>query len=298
MQNLKQKKPQTGLLYSIKVKLSNLVFFDQWILMFDLQDDISKSFWRFKKILPPKDRFWADPHIVYKDNLYYIFIEELLYNNKKGHIALIVMDGQGNYSKPEKILERPYHLSYPFVFEYKGDYYMIHGDATNKAIEVYRCIEFPHKWVFHKILMQHIDAVDATLFYHQGKWWLFAGVVENKDVSTYDELFLFYADNPLSDRWISHPQNPVVSDVRKARPAGKIFEYDGNIYRPAQNGSKGYGYGLSFNQIVVLNETEYKEREVETVQPTWDRKIKGIHTFDYTNRLTLIDAKLRRTRYI
>jgi len=298
MQNLKQKKPQIGLLRSIKVKLSNLVFFDQWILMFDLQDDISRSFWKFKKIIPPKDRLWADPLVIYKDNKYYIFIEELLYSNKKGYIALMMMDEQGRYTKPEKILERPYHLSYPFVFEYKGDYYMIHGDPTNKTVEVYKCIEFPRKWEFHKKLIEGIKAVDATLFYHHDKWWLFVGVPNYEGETRWDELFLFYADNPLSDRWMSHPQNPIVSDVRKARPAGRIFEYDKNIFRPAQNGSKSYGYGLSFNRIDVLNEKEYQEREIESIQPTWDRKINGIHTFDHVNRLTLIDAKLRRVRYI
>ena len=296
MQNLKQKKPLTGLRY-IKAKLSNLVFFDQWILMFDLQDNVSRSFWKFKKIIPPKDRFWADPYVIYKDKKYYIFIEELLYSTKKGHIALMVMDEQGNHTKPEKILERPYHLSYPFVVEHNGNYNMIHGDATNKTIEVYKCIEFPYKWEFHKKLMEGINAVDVTLFYYQDKWWLFAGVAD-ESATSWNELFLYYADNPLSDRWIPHPQNPVVSDVRKARPAGRIFEHDKNILRPGQNGSKGYGYGVSFNQIIVLNETEYKEREVESIQPTWDRKIKGVHTFNHANRLTLIDAKLRRRRYI
>ncbi len=38
----------------------------------------------------------------------------------KGHISVIRMDEQGVYSEPVKVLERPYHLSYPFVFEWEG----------------------------------------------------------------------------------------------------------------------------------------------------------------------------------
>ena len=41
------------------------------------------------KIIPPKDRFWADPHVLFKDNKYYIFIEEYIFNKKKGHISVI-----------------------------------------------------------------------------------------------------------------------------------------------------------------------------------------------------------------
>jgi hypothetical protein len=51
---------------------------NQWVLMYDLNDKISTSFWRFKKIIPPRDRFWADPHVFFKDDIYYIFIEEYI----------------------------------------------------------------------------------------------------------------------------------------------------------------------------------------------------------------------------
>ena len=56
----------------------------------------------FKKIIPPKDRFYADPFLIEFDN-YYIFIEELMYNTKKGHISVIKMDDQGNYDRPKKL---------------------------------------------------------------------------------------------------------------------------------------------------------------------------------------------------
>ena len=97
----------------------------QWVLMYDLQDQISTSFWRFKKMIPPKDRFWADPHIIFRDNTYYIFVEEFMFNTKKGHISLIEMQQSGNYSAPVKGLEEPFHLSYPHVFDHDGTFYMI-----------------------------------------------------------------------------------------------------------------------------------------------------------------------------
>lgn len=283
----------------IKSGLYSLFFFDQWILMYDLRNGISSSFWRFKKIIPPRDRFWADPHVIYRNNLYYIFIEEFVFGSYKGHISLLVMDENGKYESPVKIIDRPYHLSYPFVFEWDGAYYMIPESSANSSIELYKCVEFPHKWEFYKNLMRDIKAIDNTLFHHQGKWWLFTNIKENEGHPVCDdELSLFYSDNPLSGNWKAHPQNPIISDIRRARSAGKIFEYKGNIYRPSQDCSKGYGHSLKFNQIVLLTEKEYQEKEIDSIEPDWDRKVKSIHTFNHENMLTIIDGQLRRFKFI
>ena len=54
--------------------------FEQWILLFyiDKDEQYPKSFLDFKKILPPKDRIWADPFVMERNDTYYIFIEEFL----------------------------------------------------------------------------------------------------------------------------------------------------------------------------------------------------------------------------
>jgi len=93
---------------------------EQWILLYHMKDEFSSSLWRYKKIIPPKDRFWADPFILYRDNKYYIFIEEYIYDTNRGFISLIVMDEDGSYADPVPVLKRDYHLSYPYVFEHQG----------------------------------------------------------------------------------------------------------------------------------------------------------------------------------
>lgn len=270
---------------------------DQWILMYELRDGPATSFWRFKKMVPPKDRFWADPHIIFRNNRYYVFFEECLWASGKGYISLLEMEEDGSFSEPVKILERPYHLSYPFVFLWHGEDYMIPETMDNSTIEVYKCVEFPHKWEFHTTLMSDLEAVDATLFHYQERWWLFANIREHPGISTTDELFLFHSDDPLGTNWVSHPMNPIVSDVRTARPAGKIFERNGAIFRPSQNSTGGYGRGLCLNRIEYLTENEYKERVVSTANPDWDRRIVGLHTYSHEGRLTTIDAKLRRWKW-
>ena len=278
-------------------KVRDLFFGDQRILLFDMADGVSRSLWRYKRIVPPRDRFWADPHVVFRDGKYYMFIEEFVHDRGKGHIAVIEMDEAGRYSRPRTVLERPYHLSYPFVFESNGNYYMIPETSTNQTVEVYRCVEFPTSWVFCTTLMQDVSAVDATLFPHGQKWWLFASIRERPGASRCDELCLFYADSPLSTDWTDHPGNPIVSDVRRSRPAGRIFAYNGQLYRPSQDSSGGYGSAVRINRLVTLSETEYREEETGAIEPTWARDIRGVHGLSHAHRLTVVDARLRRFGY-
>jgi hypothetical protein len=282
------------LLYA-RAKCRSLLFSDQWVLLFDLRERLASSLWRFKKIIPPKDRYWADPQVISKDHLYYIFLEEFVYAKDKGHIAMMVMGEDGNFTAPVTILERPYHVSYPFVFEWQGEYYMIPESGVNHTIEVYKCKKFPDEWEWQKNLMENIKAVDTTLFHDQRRWWLFTNIREHEGASSCDELFLFYADDPLSETWYPHPQNPIVSDVRRARSAGRIFAYNGQFYRPTQDCSRRYGYGIKINHIVQLNTEEYEEREVSAITPTWEKTIKGVHTISHAGRLTIVDGVLTQS---
>ena len=280
----------------IKHIIESEIYFDQWILMFDFKSKFSSSLWRYKKIIPPKDRFWADPHVMYRDNKYYIFLEEYLYSTDKGHISLLVMDEKGNYEQPEVILDTPYHLSYPFIFEHNNELFMIPESMENGTVELYKCTGFPNQWEFQMNLLENVKLLDVTLKYLDNKWWMFANCVEIDGVSSWDELYLFSSEELYSTNWQPHPQNPIVSDCKRSRPAGKIFENNGVLYRPSQNSSHKYGYGFNLNSINVLNEHEYSETLVSKVEPNWDKSINATHTFNHVNNLYVIDAQYRRRK--
>jgi hypothetical protein len=281
---------QGSLLYEKKYYLK------QWILMYHLKDELSSSLWQYKKIIPPKDRDWADPHVIYTENKYYIFIEEYMYKSQKGHIAVLTMDEDGAYGEPEIVLDRPYHLSYPFIFAYGNEYYMIPESMSNQCIELYKCVEFPRKWEFQMNLMENVRAVDATILYHKQKWWMFANMVENEGASDWDELFLFNSSDLFSNKWQPHPLNPIVSDCKSSRPAGKIFSVNGILYRPSQNCSTRYGYGFNIAEITTLDENNYSEVLVSRVTPKWDINIIGTHTYNHVNGLHIIDAIYKRPK--
>lgn len=265
----------------------------QWMLLYKHNDSVATDLNSFKQLIPPADRFWADPFVVAREGKHYIFFEELFYSDYKGHISVLELDEQGVASDPVKVIEQPYHMSYPLLFEYEDELYMLPETAANNSLELYRCTDFPHGWVHHKTLMQQVRAFDATPHYHDRRWWLFVNMQAHPGISDWDELYVFYADSPLSEDWTAHPQNPVVSSVASARPAGHLFEQDGVLYRPSQDSSRGYGYGLKLNHVVTLTETHYQEETLRTLTP-WDNTITATHTLNYAAGLTVADAMRRR----
>jgi hypothetical protein len=233
------------------------------------------------------------------DDKYYVFVEEFVYKANKGHIAVLELDEKGQLLKTQKIIENPYHMSYPFVFQRDNTFYMIPETGGYRSIDLYRCTEFPGKWEFVKSIMKDINAVDSTLFHHNGKWWLFTLIDKiDSNLAVSPELYLFWSDDFLSDLWTGHPMNPVVTDVRMARPAGRIFSRDGEIYRPSQDCSGRYGNSFDISQILALNCEVYEEKRILKVKPDWDKALKGTHTFNYHDGFTILDIYKYRRRFI
>ncbi len=265
-------------------------YLDQWFLLLSLDRGISDGFKNFETLTPPRGTFWADPHTLQRDGKYYVFIEEYLHAKDKGVISVIELDDAGKWKPAMKVLEKDYHLSYPFVFEWDGKSYMVPESGGNRTIDLYESTDFPYKWQHKQTLMENVKAVDTTLIYHSGKWWLFTAIAENPAAAPNVELFLFYSDDLLSGRWTPHPSNPIVSDVKRARPAGSLFVEDGKLFRPSQYCSTSYGYGFDLNEIERLSESEYCERTTMSVRPDWDKQILATHTYSKQGRLTVIDA--------
>jgi hypothetical protein len=275
-------------------RVEKYFFLDQWIILAgkSLSHDLL-NWSALRPIVPDMKRYWADPFIIQKENRYYVFIEEKILSTNRGRIVCLTLDETGSLLSEQIVLERPYHLSYPFIFEHRGEMYMMPESAENRTVEIYRCVKFPDQWQYVKNLMTDIYAVDATLLEHENKWWLFANVKEENG-SSLDSLHLFFADDPLADRWMPHPKNPIVRGIDSARPAGRIFFRDGKLIRPSQDSSRRYGFALKFNSIETLNETDYAEKNVSAFFPK--DNFLATHTFNQAGDLTVVDAVIRRRK--
>lgn len=282
----------------LKRKIIRTLFHEQWVLLYGFFDGLPNSSSALKQIIPPRDRFWADPHVIHHGEGYYIFFEELLFAEQKGFLSVMPMDAAGNLGVPRKILERPYHLSYPHVFQWRGRYYMIPETIAAGAIELYECTDFPYQWRFCKTLIGDIWAVDTTLLYHQGKWWLFTNVAESADGWPNVNLFLYSSDDPLSANWRPHPKNPIVSAEKNSRPAGKLYEHKGILYRPAQDCRCRAGQGIRINRIITLSDSDYEEKEVDTIGPQPASNLIRVHTYNHEGGLTVMDGLRRKFKFL
>jgi hypothetical protein len=279
-------------------KLIQAYYSEQWRLMFRVTTpgNSNRALWQYKEIRPPIDRFWADPFVVTADGVHHVFFEELVYAENRGKIAHLSISPDGDVSQATTVLEQPYHLSYPFMLEYEDDIYMIPESSENLTVDLYRCNKFPNEWQLVKTLIDGIELVDATLIRHDGMWWMFAGQRDDNRVSISDELSIFYTDDLLNGEWNPHPENPVISDVRHARPAGNIFEQNGSLYRPAQDGRHTYGGAVEIRRIDELTTDRYRESYMTRLDPDWRSDLEGLHTLNQADEITVIDILSRRSK--
>ena len=285
-------------------------FFDQWSVAYNFSASEpvepgvpETSFEHFRLLTPPRDRLWADPFPVLFRGNHYLFLEEMYFARNKGHIAVAEFEN-GNALRPELVLETAHHLSYPFVLQWRGEMFLIPesaraGDSPAEraqlSIPVFRARDFPHDWVQEAAMLENLEVFDPTLAEIDGRWWLFCTRGES-GASSWDELHLFHGPTPFGP-WTAHRRNPVKSDVRSARPAGRLLCRGGEWYRPAQDCSVRYGYGMSINRITRLTPTEYEEVVVEHIAPDWAPGLIGTHTLNAAGRLSVVDGIRRRSRW-
>jgi hypothetical protein len=241
-------------------------------------------------IMPPPGHFYSDPCVFAQDGADHVFFEDYDRAAAQGVIAWMQRVSPGTFTRPETVLHCPYHVSYPQVFEHEGAIYMVPETAQARRVQLYRARVFPREWELVAVLLDDVNAVDATLLCHDGRWWMFTNIGEAES-STWDELFAFYADSPLGP-WKPHAANPVKSDVRSARPAGRFFRHRGRLIRPAQNCSRSYGGSLALCEVLELTPARYRERVVAELGPEWMPGNLGFHTLSFSDRLEFIDGKI------
>jgi hypothetical protein len=219
--------------------------------------------------------FIADPFIMFHDSKYHMFFEVLDKSSRKGIIGLATStDGeQWNYEKI--VLKECFHLSYPYVFEFNGDYYMIPESSESNRVLLYKAKNFPYNWeIAYELLSGRY--VDSSIFQYKDKWWIFTGKS--------GKLHLFFSDK-LEGNWKEHPKSPLISnDYHTTRPGGRVLVDRDDIYRYTQDGKPSYGSAVRVFKVKKLTETDYQEEEVNLVLSGTKRELDwrkdGMHNID------------------
>jgi hypothetical protein len=260
-----------------------------------LDFDPRRPGWRPTLLLPPPGRIWADPFPIRRDGQLFVFFEEMARSTSVGHISLLELTERGGPRSVGPVLTAPYHLSYPFLFEWKGALFMLPETEENRTVEVYRCVSWPDSWTLEAVLLEDVSAADTTLVEAAGRWWMFTTMNPERDVDWDTNLYLFHASGPLGP-WRPHRCNPVKSDVRSARSGGRLFWQGSRLIRPAQDCAERYGHALAFNEVVRLDVGGFQERVVGRMSP-WGRRMVGMHTVNQDEDVLLLDCRVRRGKH-
>lgn len=244
----------------------------------------------FKWIEAPKGRFWADPFAFECDGRRWIFFEDYSYREQRAGIACVEISPRGEISPPVVCLDEPKrHFSYPHVFRVGSEIFMIPESSDSDSVDLFRCQQFPDKWVRETTLLKG-KYVDTTVWQYEGLWWL---ATTSADSGARAGSLLLFSSGFLTGDWHFHPANPISTDIRRNRGAGRVFLSRGRLIRPSQSCAPSYGYSFTFNEITELSAQRYSERPLRTITPGSCAGLTGIHTYNCDGKVEVIDGSTR-----
>lgn len=234
---------------------------------------------------PPKGAYYADPFLIQFNNDTLAFFETFSYRKGKGVIEMA--RASENFAETYTVIQGKHHYAFPYVFEWDGNLYCLPECYESGGVQLFVWDAQSNEFRHSKTLVDDVAAVDPVLFEHNGLWWLFFTRKEMPSV----HVFACYAKDPFGP-FQSHANNPVKSDIRNSRPAGKLIRHHGKWLRPAQDCAADYGVAVVLNEIITLNPQQFEEIPVQRIEPLKGAAYsKGLHTLNAAGRFTIIDGK-------
>lgn len=232
----------------------------------------------FIPLLPPPGNFYADPFLFTYQGKQFLFFEN--FEGKKGVISYVTLEPDGTPSEPQLALSLKTHLSFPYVFEEEEEIYMVPETYHAGRVSLYKCLSFPNVWKQERVLLHGDYFSDPLLFKLGDYYWLF--------VATHlDQLSIYYAKD-LKSRFVRHP----ISNRRiHGRNAGPLFWAEGKLIRPTMECEVKYGRAVVFKEIIQLTPTQFVEKEVARLEPTWAPHLIGTHTYGENNTFIVYDGE-------
>lgn len=200
--------------------------------------------------------FVADPFLCWHGGKWFMFMEVMNRTRRLGEIGCAISDDGLKWSYQSIVLREPFHLSYPYVFEYRDQVWMIPESARDYSVRLYRAVDFPTQWRLERRLLEGYRYSDPSVFQHNGSWWMFVSRNNSED------LLLYYADD-VTGPWQHHPQSPIVyGQAGTARCAGRPVHLNGKLIRFAQDCEREYGRAVRAFKIDRLDRKGFRESEL------------------------------------
>lgn len=240
-------------------------------------------------------RYFADPFGLIRHQTLHVFVEAFDYVRKHAVIERHDFDLPDlRWRAARVVLARPFHLSYPNVFEHGGQTWMLPESAKAGEIALYRAVDSSlDTWQRELALLEGVPGADASVIEHGGRWWMFFAIVGARGR---DQRELHVAHAPaLTGPWRQFSGNPVRVDRGGARPAGQPFhDAAGRVVLPVQDSLAGYGSALRLLRFDVLEPTQVRCELTPTRfsgEMASPDHTQGLHTLTGCGPFTLVDVK-------
>lgn len=216
-----------------------------------------KGLWKPKPVL-----FQADSFLFVKGEELFLFYELQHWDNP-GYIVMTKTSDLKTWTKPVIVLQEPFHLSFPYVFEDNGSIYMVPESQESDSIRLYQANDSLTSFTFVRTLLKkereeglHYNLNDSHIYKQEGKYYLFTSYQE--DWMYYQELYV--TEDLLNGSFVRHPQSPICTSNEYGRNGGSLIQYGNKLLRVTQDCHQNYGDNISLMEVTQLDEQHYQEQ--------------------------------------
>ena len=114
--------------------------------------------------LPGREGWWfADPLLYRRGGRRWLFAEAMDLSTGKGRIEVCELHEDGTIDAWQPALEEDFHLSFPTVFDWNGEIWMLPETGNDHSLRLYRCRAFPTGWELVQRFATDEELCDAIL---------------------------------------------------------------------------------------------------------------------------------------
>ena len=236
-------------------------------------------------------RTWAaDPFLFdYNENVY-VFAELYDYITRRGSIGYTKHIKDNKWSKWKIAINEPFHMSYPYIFQYENEIYMLPETSASHELRLYRATQFPDKWECARIIAENVMWVDTTFFLDGNK--MYAITTDVSDESNHkDYLLQFDNEFNIVDKKMIDEKHTELS-----RSGGKFFYSNHVWHRVSQDCTFHYGAGLIFSKFNPSEVVDGMGQIIihlfpKDIELNENKKWIGLHTYNGLEGYEVIDIE-------
>ncbi len=272
----------------------------------------------YHTLMPTKRYWYADPLLLVKDGRPVVYMEVYDCLKRKGFIGKSEFASNGRLKRPEKMIEEPFHMSFPMTFYYRGSLYMIPETVSSGELKIYREVD-TDRWELYYSKPVDAGLVDVILYDDpnglddKDEITLLVGERKEKDRELV-RAALYGVTNLDSVKEIVIKRKSELSDYSLTdRNGGRILRTPSGEYRVRQYSEREkYGIkllvdrlnrekasediGISSPNVISTKEITVKDIAWEIPATTSKKRrrlisdnLVGIHTYDMTDTCEVLD---------